>query len=191
MELLINYPEVAEVQAEVDSMYTEYFADHFNIVSDLYQRFKSKTHPITDSELESILTELPLELFAVSEELNRIRLSLETIKLKNKESKENIYNSYLAQAVTESSSPSAAKEIATKRTSVALIPYELTVSVHTCLIELVSSKIQFCKELIMGAKKIWDGRRASEQCMPVGEPAALSSDEPSLSKYSVPGTYIR
>ena len=188
MKYVENYDVVNEVQAEVDALYQNRFASHFELVDELYQRLKSRSRPITDQELEDILTLLPLELFAVSEELTRLKVALETIKLKNKEIKEGVTRSVAQSTDTANFTPAQTKEYISRVVPIEMIPYEIAVQIHTCVIDLVSSRIQFCKELIMSGKKIWDGRRATERSMPVSE-GAVDTDK--LPKYSVPGTYIK
>lgn len=183
-----QYSEVEDVQADVNEIYQARFASHFSIVDELYGRLKSRSRPITDQELEDILALLPLELFAVSEELNKLKVTLETIRLKNKETKESIMEQFTIESENNGSSPALTKEYVNRMTPISMIPYELAVQVHTCVIDLVSSRIQFCKELIMSAKKIWDGRRSTEKSMPVSEGAV---DPDRLPKYSLPGTYIK
>ena len=45
---------------------------------------------------------------------------------------------------------------------------ESVLKAYETLVNLVESQISFCRELIMGSKKIWDARRRSESANPVG-----------------------
>lgn len=179
--------DVADVQEYIDKLYNEHFASHFSIIDELYSRLKSKQHPITDRELEDVLTLVPLDMFTVSEELAKTRVALETTKLKNKETKERLAKELTEGCEAGGVSASATKEYVSRVLPVEMIPYELMVQVYTCLIDMVSAKVQFAKELIMSSKKIWDSRRSTEQSMPVSEGATNRE----LPRYSIPGTYVK
>ena len=123
-----------------DKIYDDYFKADFDKVDRLYLRCQSIKSPITDDELEEILTSLPLDLFNAAEKLNRLRLSQQVIKLKCK---------------TGEIEGDAKSE------------YDIVSAVYASVIERVENQISFSRELIMGAKKIWDSRRHTEKTNPV------------------------
>lgn len=145
-----------------NEMYLNKFSRYFDIVHKLYSRFNSINSPITDEELESILIDIPLQLFSASEELNKFRLQSSVIKLKKKEKKSNIMNNI---SLASLSSETKRKEEA----DVLTIEDEILVMAVSSVITRVENDISFSRELIMGAKKIWDGRRSTEQSNPVSE----------------------
>lgn len=181
--------DIDAVSSEVDSIYETTFNQHFSIVEALYDRMKNKNHPITDSELEDVLTVVPLELFAVSEKLNKLRLKLEVVKLKNKETREDMVRRRSAEVQDAAMSASDRKDYVTRTVAVDMVTYEVLTQIYQCVIDIVSSRIMFSKELIMGCKKIWDGRRHTEQSMPVGSidiesrNISTSSPTPSSSRF--------
>ena len=77
--------DIDAVQKWCNEMYDHSFASYFEETRKLYERMKSNSRIITDDELSDILTLTPLNLFSVSEELNRFRLNYDVIKLKVKE----------------------------------------------------------------------------------------------------------
>lgn len=138
-----NFKEVEELTSKI---YDETFSDYFKEVRDLSVRFSSNLSPITDQELEVILTQVPLSLFDVSERLSKFKTSYETIKLEMKE----------IDPKTEIESEKAT-----------LQEYRLMASIYNNICSRVDHEISFSKELIMSAKKIWDARKIS--MLPVSE----------------------
>lgn len=88
-----NEDDVIAVTSWCDEMYDGIFAPYFKDVRELYKRLQSKSRPITDDELEEILTMLPLNLFSVSESLNKFRTELEVHKMKMKQKKKEYVDS--------------------------------------------------------------------------------------------------
>ena len=152
-----NEDDVIGVTSWCEETYNTIFSQYFDGVKNLYNRLKSKTKPITDEELESILTELPLNLFVVAEALNRLRTELEVHKMKIKQKKK--------QIMDKSTETSESKK--TAEAQYMLMEDELLCTAYSTVISRVESEISFSRELIMGAKKIFDGRRSSEQVHPV------------------------
>lgn len=141
--------DINEVNDWAESEYNKYFAEYFKGEKDLYDRLKSKTDPITDDELEWILTDLPLELFSVTEQLSKLQISQQVIKLSIKQKE----REYIA---TAEGSQTQKKEEAQALT----MEDKLLVDVYDSIVERVSRQMTFSKELIMSAKKIWDARRS-------------------------------
>ena len=140
--------EIAEVTDWAEHEYNKYFSKYFKGESELYNRLSSADNPITDVELEWILTSLPLELFSVTEQLSKLRTAQEVIKLHIKQV-ERKYISTTEGSLTQKKEDAAALTEEDK----------LLVTVYDSIIERVSREMAFSKELIMSAKKIWDARR--------------------------------
>ena len=191
---MINIDDIfKEVSADADAaqswaehLYLKSFATYFADVKDLYKSLSSKKRPITDAELEEILTTLPLQLITVSEVLSQFKISKEvvTLTLKQKEA-DHIKNSS-ATSVTQKK-----EEAAT-----AVLEYKLVQTVYATVISRVENEISFSRELIMSAKKIWDARRSTDNVNPTGNVTTDSSELPDYaynSSASVGGgqTYIK
>lgn len=152
-------PILDDVNITADNLYHIYFEEYLSDVRDLHKRMKSKVQPITDQELEDVLTMLPLNLFSASEALNKLRLEQEVLKLQTKKQKVEILKN-----IPEKSSISKTDLVASE-----MADYEVLLAVYTSVISRAESEMSYCKELIMGCKKIWDGRRSAEKSNPVGE----------------------
>ena len=136
----------------VESKYQADFGKYFTNIRDLYDRMQDETRPITDKELEDILTDVPLQMFAVSEKLNQLKSKIEVIKLRVKEKRR--------QAYLDSEEATVSKK--TSEANFFVSNDELLIRLYTDLAERVSSEISSSKELIMSAKKIWTSRREAE-----------------------------
>lgn len=136
----------------VDSKYKSDFSMYFANIRDLYTRMKDEDKPITDKELEGILTDVPLQMFAVSEKLNQLKSKIEVIKLRVKEKRH--------QAFLDSEETSISKK--TSEANFAVANDELLIRLYSDLADRVTSEISSSKELIMSAKKIWTSRREAE-----------------------------
>lgn len=142
-------PDIDEVTQWAESEYAKYFADYFQGEVELYNKMKTTKSTILDDELVWILTELPLELFAVTEQLSKLKTAQEVIKLSIKKRQ---------REYIKSAEGSEAKK---KEEAVALTAEDqLLVTVYEGIAERVSRQMSFSKELIMAAKKIFDARRA-------------------------------
>lgn len=137
--------DILPIQIYCDEIYKNNgFEQCFCNVDVLIGKMESNVTPISDSDLEWILIELPMKLFAASESLNKLRLSLEVLKLKIKETKLN----------KDSSNENE---------------YQVLKIVHENIISRVENQVTMSKELIMGAKKVWDSRRSAEKSNPIKE----------------------
>ena len=137
----------------VDEIYKNYFAKYFSKEAEMYNRFQDSEKSITDKELEWIITSLPLELMAASDALAQFKQHNEIIKLTIKQRK----------ALTQ-------EDIDNE--------YKLMSIVYNCVITKVEHKLSFSKELIMGAKKVWDARKHTEQINPINEVNSLPDYQP-------------
>lgn len=164
----------------VDNLYNKNFANHFTEAKNLFERLKSKEHPITDEELSWILITLPIKLFEVAEILNRFRLNVEIIRLRYKKSESDIIKASKAKTITERKDEAA----------VTLVDDKLLMLAYSVIISRVESEISLSKELIMGAKKIWDSRRKADSIMPVGEVDTVGSVTKSGLPNYIENTYI-
>ena len=129
----------------VDDIYTRYFGKFFKKVSEMFTRFRDADVPITDKELEWIITSLPLDLFSVANALAQFKQHNEIVKLKIKQRKNE--NVDATDGLDEE--------------------YKLMTIIYASVITRVEQEIAFSKELIMGTKKVWDARRSSER-PPIG-----------------------
>lgn len=157
----------------VSSKYDELFAEYFDEVRALSVRMKSKTQPISDQELESVLTNLPLDLFEVASKLSDIKLNYEVIKLHNKKEHTEVVKQSTASTLTQRNAEADAATIGNRALEL----------VYETLIERVEKEVSYTRELIMAAKKIWDGRRKAEQSVPIGPVTVPSEYQSSTNHY--------
>lgn len=145
----------------VNEIYEKYFSSYFIKEQELYQRFQDSSVPITDKELEWIITSLPLDLYAASDALAQFKAHNEIIKLTIK----------------------SRKKVAKDKPEEIDDEYQIMNVVYSAVINKIESKLTFSKELIMGAKKVWDARRRTEQA-----PIKEVNDLPD---YTIKNTYIK
>lgn len=149
--------DIQSVDNWCEELYQKYFAEYFSRQRTLYTRLESKSHPITDSELEDILTSTPLDLFTVSEKLSSMKTSHEVIKLRNKQKMAELKKNSSASTITQK----------TEDAEIQMIEDKILDTAYASVISRVENEISFSKELIMGAKKIWDRRSQTENANPV------------------------
>ena len=154
-----NKEDIQSVNDWCDNAFDKSFSEYFKESELLFERLKSEDRPITDTELEYILMTIPMHLYSASETLNKFKIHLEIIKLNNKKKE--------ADLMKESDAKTASQKKADAQ--IQMLDDTLLETAYTLIISRVESSISMSKELIMGAKKIWDGRRKSEQSMPVSE----------------------
>ena len=133
--------------ALVSEIYERYFAKYFTKEIEMHTRFKDANVSITDDELEWLITSLPLELFSVANALAQFKQHNEIVKLKIKQRK-NKSKDEVDDGLDEE--------------------YKLMSIIYASVITRVEQEISFSKELIMGAKKVWDARRNGDRA-PIGE----------------------
>lgn len=146
--------------ALVSEIYDKYFARYFKKELEMHTRFKDAEVPITDNELEWIITTLPLELFSVANALAQFKQHNEIVKLKIKQRKSRSKDRVVDDGLDEE--------------------YKLMSIIYASVITRVEQEISFSKELIMGAKKVWDARRSGDRA-PIGE----KLPEPDLPAYRI------
>lgn len=160
-----------DIQSVLDwcnEMYNKNYAPFFTRQRELYKRLESKTHPITDEELEDIITSIPLDLFTVSEALDNMKTSHEVIKLRNKQKLNELKKASTATTATQK----------TEDAEVQMIEEKILDMAYGNLLSRVDHEISFSRELIMGAKKVWDRRRQTENVNPVGTNIASAPAAP-------------
>lgn len=151
-----------------NTVYQEHFEKYFQSPRDMFRRLKSKASPITDDELSWILIDLPLHLFDASEALNQFQLYQEVVKLHTKRKESDAFQNSNAKTISNK------KEEAT----ITVLEDKLLIKAYESIITRVNEEISFCRELIMGAKKIWDARRKSEEANPVSPQDIPKSELP-------------
>lgn len=182
---MLNLIDVnAEFSEDIDAvsdwceeLYQENFAKYFDESRELFTRLKSKTHPITDDELSWILINLPLNLFDVSEALNKLKVSNEVVKLRNKQKESDLIKSSVEKTATKRQEDAA----------INMLENKLLVTAYSSVMSRVESEISFCRELIMGAKKIWDAHRKTDSTNPV---SPVDNSPQNLPDYQ-PNAYIK
>ena len=137
--------------------YDTFFAKYFEGVPELYKNITSKSRKMTDDEVEWILTTLPLQLMAVSEQLSQYKLNLECLKL------------YIKKREAEFISNSDTKTVTQKKQEASLdvMEYQVLSKAYSCVVSRVENEVNFARELVMFAKKIWDSRRKVYEANPV------------------------
>lgn len=176
MDKLVNLKSVESYHSDdlkavadwCEEMYSERFAPYFTEQREMFQRLKSSTHPITDDELEWILTCAPVNLFEASEKLAMLQTSQEIIKLKCKQKEADLISSSKESTETKRKEDAALKMVEDK----------ILLMAYGNLAVRVEKEMSYSRELIMGAKKIWDARRRTDQSNPVKE---VSTDLPDYS----------
>lgn len=147
-----------------EDIYNRYFSKYFVKESDLYEKFQNTDVSISDTDLEWILISLPLDIKMASSALTQFKQHNEIVKLKMKQRK--------------SAGVDAEDGLDEE--------FKLMSIIYTSVISRVEFDISFSKELIMGAKKIWDARRASENA-PAGE---ITPKHTELPDYDFSGTSL-
>ena len=159
--------QCAPAEQFCDSIYESVFAPTFAEVQKLHARMKSEQVPITDAELTYILTELPLDLFSVSESLNKLRLKLEVTKLENNKREIEQKKTFNAELLKTGEKSSILSQIIKDELVQSMAEYRIMEVCYTSIITRVENQLTYSRELIMGAKKIWDSRRAAESSNPI------------------------
>lgn len=150
-----------------EDIYNQTFEPYFVGIRDLYNNLQATHRPITDGELEDILTDVALQLFAVSEELSAAKLRVEVLKLQVKSAKSSF--------ATES-------DLKTAQDRKDAADYEYlevttTIKVLESVIARVEREMTYARELVMSAKKIWSARKNTEG-LPIGDTPSDPADLP-------------
>lgn len=164
---IANYyqDDISDVSRWCDNEYQGKFASTFDAVRTIHRELKIRQ--ISDADLQWIIIDLPMELINISEKLNDLKLSLEVIKIKKK---------------------ALIREAKCSNTSFDSHEHDLVISAYNMLISRVETQMSFSRELIMGAKKVWDSRRKTESVNPISEIDSLPEYIPPA---PVSKTYIK
>lgn len=148
-------------QEQYDGIFKKYFEELFELSRSVYADPKK----LTDGELEWILTSVPLQLISVSEELSQYKLNIECLKLRIK------------QLESEYVKDSDLKTVSARReeASLKVLDYRVLLSAYSSVASRVDNEINFSRELIMSAKKIWDSRKHVYEANPISESDELQS----------------
>ena len=149
--------DIEETLNWCENKYNQLFGADFQGVKNLSKRMQSVSKPITDAELQWILVELPMHLFNASEQLSQFRTALEVVKIRMKEQEAELMKQSTAKTVTQKKSEAEAAQSEAKANCL----------LYQAVITRVENEISLAKELIMGAKKVWDSRRKTETANPV------------------------
>lgn len=148
---------VGDVRQWCEDQYNSLFAKYFEGVPKLYSDVTTQERKLSDSEVEWVLTSVPLQLIAVSEELSQYKLNAECLKL------------YIKKKESEFVSESLEKTITAKReeASLKVMDYQLLLKAYSSVISRVENEVNFARELVMSAKKIWDSRKKVYEANPI------------------------
>lgn len=135
-------------------------------IFNIHKRLQS-THEITMSELEWILSDLPIQLIYIAENLSKLQLSLETVKIVKSKNEMQSSNELKARGIKAAE----IKEIVQEQ----FIDDKIGIVVYESAISQIEKYISLSKELIMGAKKIWQRRISTEEVNPVSPVKDLPS----------------
>ena len=166
--------DIESVQAWAAELYDKCFGNYLKDVKDLYVKLQDKSRPISDGELEQILTTLPLELINISEVLSQFKISKEVVALTMKQKEADHIATSDAPTVTQKREDAAN----------AVLEYKLVHTVYSSVITRVEREIDFARELIMSSKKIWDARKHTEGANPIGDVVPESSKSHNLPDYA-------
>ena len=152
--------DIVAVDTWCSTIYDSEFAPLFIRQVNLLDRLNSKLRPITDAELEDIIINIPLELFEVSEKLASIQTQKKVIELALKKK--------IAQ--TSASLHESLRDDEIRQTlDDVLMEDKVLLVAYDYIISRVEKQMSYSRELIMGAKKVWDARRRTECINPIKE----------------------
>lgn len=176
--------QLDDVDTWIKEEYNENFEQYFKNIKELYSRLSSTSKPVTDKELEEILSSVPLQLFSAAEALNFFKAKLEVLKMNVKSQRE------------EAMRDNTLKTQADRKhyADVAVYSGELLIKVYSTIVERVEREMSYSRELIMSAKKIWTARKEEEVNARLVEPTSPTKHvNPPLPEYgsSMPETYIK
>ena len=150
--------EFNDMKNWAEELYNSQFSCYFENQRNIQLRMDNSETAITNEELEIVLVDVPMALIEVAEKVNDYRLRIESIKLSIKSK----------QALELESSPEA---------KIKILEDKLLIAAYESVLSRVDKQISYSKELIMGCKKIWDGRQHQLNSMPVGMQAGTSNSQ--------------
>ena len=158
---------VQDVSDICEKIYKNNFDQFSKTNQSLYAKLYNRTTPISTEDLEHIIIDLPLCLIDVSEQVSKLQVSLDSIKLRLKKPTTDVDDGVKINTIDDE------------------IEYKLLSAVLSSVIERVNREISFSRELIMGAKKLWDSRKASESVSPI-EPVSQPVKLPDYKSTGLP-----
>lgn len=190
--MVINFEEarkeyeesLSDVDRWIKEEYDSNFAEYFKDVEMYYNKLASTSKPITDKQLEQMMSNIPLQLFSAAEALNVFKAKVEVLKIDIKTKKKEIL-------ATSGSSTKQGKE---DEAEVVTASGQMLVKVYETIIERVERQMSYSRELIMSAKKIWTARKEEESSAKMIEPVSPAKHvNPPLPEYGspIPDTYIK
>lgn len=156
--------ESEEMRSFSKELYDVNFKKYFQLMQEfhIYEE-TADTVKLSSEDLERVLTELPMDLFYASENINKLRLELEVLKLKLKRLRREV-SSYPDSVELFTIGPDNDISLEDQ-----LFGVEILVKIYESVISRAENERSACKEFIMGAKKLWDSRKSAEQSNPVKE----------------------
>lgn len=147
-----------------NEQYDNLFSTYFKGIPKLYEKVTASNEKLTDDDLEFVLTSAPLSIIAASEQLSQYKLNNECLKL------------YIKKMESEYITTCDAKTVAEKREQASLyvMDYRLLSKAYEAVISRVDNEVNFTRELIMSAKKIWDARVKTYEASPVDSDGKLT-----------------
>ena len=167
-----------DLDEAVDSIYTKYVANYLKTAKEFRTKFNFDT--ISDNKLEAILTSLPLELIDVSENISKLKLKREALKLSIKEKWFTKYSSFTLE---DKLSDTRKREQA----DLYVLEDKVLVELISTVIVRAEADVSMYRELIMGAKKVYDNRRKTDGVVPVSP--VTQPELPEYDRYSTGGKY--
>lgn len=158
-----------------DEIYQSKFNNMFTKLDSIYSKLHdddqvvSYLSKISEDDLGYILIDLPMELYKSAEPLNKLIAEREFFKLKSKTIKLDIRDKVETDFQNSLDNIDLIESRIDEGVKYATAENKLMITAYDCVIKRVENQISFCKELIMGAKKIWDSRKSSYEVNPVGE----------------------
>lgn len=173
-----------DVDKWIKEEYESNFGEYFSELTSFYEKLNETNKPITDRELEHIMSSIPLKLFSAAEALNSVKAKVEVLKINNKTLRKKI--------MLESEAKT--KQAKEDEADVAVSYGEILVKLYSTLIDRVERQMSYSRELIMSAKKIWTARKEEEVNARLIEPTSPAKTvNPPLPDYGgpIPSTYIQ
>lgn len=147
-----------------NEQYDSIFSQYFKGIPKLYEKVTASNEKLTDDDLEFILTSAPLSIIAASEQLSQYKLNNECLKLYIKKMESEYITSCEASTVSEKR----------EKASLHVMDYRLLSKAYEAVISRVDNQVNFTRELIMSAKKIWDARVKTYEASPVESDGRLA-----------------
>lgn len=141
-----------EIDTWLSKRYDSTFKQYFEGQRNIHKRILNSDTKITNEELEKIIIDIPLMLIEVAEEINKYKLRIESLKLNMK-----------SRQIAMKHSVENLDEIEVEN-----LNNKLLIAAYQMLIQRVEKEMSYSRELIMGAKKVWDSRINSDTIIPTG-----------------------